>query len=176
MLREGSFLTYTRNSVQHHNFTVMKSTLKIPPRHNGNIPIRIKGHDLRDHVEYFISNQHTKKRLDPKLHVINGIYDIKDKLTLHVIVANYTNKHVTFNKGLCIGHMEPSINNMPQTPVNSIITQKIMHEQVQLDIFKSLLHNLSQKIKQSIDKLLEIFIFLFVQDETVIGTTHLTKM
>ena len=56
------------------------------------------------------------------------------------------NKHVTFNKGQCIGHMEPSIDNMPQTSVKSIITQKMMDKQVQLNIFKSPLHNLSQEL------------------------------
>ena len=64
--------------------------LKITTRHNGVIPTKIKGHGLRDHVTYFISSQHTKKELDLNIHVIDGIYDIKGKLTLH-IVANYTN-------------------------------------------------------------------------------------
>ena len=67
--REGSFLTYTRNSEQHQNIAGIKSTLKIPPRHNGATPIKIKGHNLRDHVAYFISNQHTNKGLDPNIHV-----------------------------------------------------------------------------------------------------------
>ena len=48
---------------------------------------------------YFISNQHVNRSLDPSIHVTDGIYNIKDKSTLHVLVANYTNKHVTFNKG-----------------------------------------------------------------------------
>ena len=77
-------------------------------------------------MTYFISNQHTGKGLDPNIHVIDDIYDIKGTLTLHIIIAKYTNKHVIFNKGQCIGHMEPFIDNMPQTSVNSIITQKIM--------------------------------------------------
>ena len=95
---------------------------KIPPRNKGPKPIRIKGCDLRDHMSYFIHNQHTKKGLDPNICVIYSIYDIKGKSTLHVLVANYTNKHVTFKKGQCIGHIEPSMDNMPQTSVNSIIT------------------------------------------------------
>ena len=44
--REGSFLTYTRNCEQQHNIAVVKSTLTIPPRDNGIIPIIIKGHNL----------------------------------------------------------------------------------------------------------------------------------
>ena len=147
--REGSFLTYTRNREEHHNIVVVKSTLKIPPRHNGAIPIRI-----------FISNQHTKKGLNPNIHVIDSIYNIKGKLTLHIIVANYTNKHINFNKGQCIGHMEPPINNIPQTPVNSVITQKMMAKQVQLDTFIYL----SSEVKQSLHKLLESFKSQFVKD------------
>ena len=55
--REGSFLTYTRNCEQQHNIAVVKSPLKIPPRHNGIIPVTIKGHNLKAPVGYF-SNQH----------------------------------------------------------------------------------------------------------------------
>ena len=135
MQGKGSFLTYTRNSKQHQNIVVIKSTLKIPPRQNGVIQIKIKGHNFSDHVAYFISNQHIKKGLDPNIHVTDGIYYIKGKLSLHIIVANYTNQHDTFNKGQYIDHMEPSIASMPQTSVNSIITQKMMGK-FQPDTFK----------------------------------------
>ena len=120
---------------------MVKSTPKIGPQHNGAIPIRIKGHDLRDQVECYMRNQYTKKGLNPNIHVIYGIYNIKGKLTLHIVVANYINKHITFNKGECLGHMGPPIVNMPQTSVNSVITQKMMDEQVQPDTFKPLYHN-----------------------------------
>ena len=81
-------------------------------------------------MAYFISNQHTKKGLNPNIHVIDSIYNIKGKSTLHIIVVNYTNKYITFNKGQCKGHMEPPIDNMSQTSVNSVITQKMMDKQV----------------------------------------------
>ena len=45
--REGSFLTYTSNCEQQHNIAVVKSPLKIPPKHNGIIPVTIKGHHLK---------------------------------------------------------------------------------------------------------------------------------
>ena len=80
---------------------------------------------------YFISNQHTNKELDPNIHVTDGIYNIKGRSSLHVFVANYANKHVTFNKGQCIGHMEPFIDHMPQTSNNSLTTQKMMDEHAQ---------------------------------------------
>ena len=62
-----------RNCEQQHNIAVVKSTLKIPPRHNGVIPIMIKGHNLKAQVGYFISEKHTNKGLDPNIHVIDGI-------------------------------------------------------------------------------------------------------
>ena len=46
--REGSFLAYTRNREDLHNVAVVISTLKIPSRNNGSVPIRIKGHNLKD--------------------------------------------------------------------------------------------------------------------------------
>ena len=59
--REASFFTYTRNCEQQHNIAVVKSTLEILPRHNGIIPVMIKGHNLKAHVGYFISDQHANK-------------------------------------------------------------------------------------------------------------------
>ena len=38
--RDGKFLTYTRNCEQKATICIVKLTLKIPPRHNGIIPIR----------------------------------------------------------------------------------------------------------------------------------------
>ena len=69
----------------------------------------MKGHVLQDQVAYFISNQHTNKEPDPHIHILNSIYNIKRKSMLYLMVANNTNKHITFNKGQCIGHMEPPI-------------------------------------------------------------------
>ena len=95
--REGSFLTYTRNK-DLFNVAVVKFTSKIPPRHNSARPIRIKVHNLKGQVTHFFSNQHTKNELNPNIHVRDGIYNIKGKLTLYVMVEKYINKHVTFNK------------------------------------------------------------------------------
>ena len=92
------------------------------------------------------------------------------------MVANYTNKHVTFNKGQCTGHMEPSINKMSQTSVISVITQKMMDDHIQLDTFTLPLHHLSSEVQSSLDELLDSFKSQFVKDETSIGTTNLTKI
>ena len=55
--KDGRFLTYTRNCEQKATIRVVKSTLKIPPRHKGIIPIKIKGHTITGHTAYFISKQ-----------------------------------------------------------------------------------------------------------------------
>ena len=71
---------------------------------------------------FLISNQHIKKGHDLNIHVIDGIYNIKDRSTLCILVANYTNKYVTFNKGYCIGHEDPFIDHMPQPSINILTT------------------------------------------------------
>ena len=120
-------------------------------------------------MTYLISNQHTNKGLDHNIHVINGIYSIKGRSTLHILVAMYTDKYV---KGQCIGNMEPSFNHMLQTPVNSITTQKMIDKHVHLDAFTPPLHTLLGNVRKSPNQLLETFKSQFVQDETI----HLTKM
>ena len=39
----------------------------------------MKGHNLKAHVGYFISKQHAKRGLDPYIHVIDEIYNIKGR-------------------------------------------------------------------------------------------------
>ena len=101
-----------------------------------------------DHVAYFISSLHTNKGLDPYIHVIDGIYNIKGRSTLPILVANYTNKHVIINKGKCIGGMEPSIDHMQQTSVNSMTTQKMIDEYIQPHTFTPPLHTLRNNVRK----------------------------
>ena len=105
--REGSFLTYIINKEDLYNIALVKSTLKIPPKHNGTTPITIKGHNLQDQVTHFINNLHIKEVINSNIYISDGIYKIIGKSMLYVMIANYTNKHITFYKGQCIGHMEP---------------------------------------------------------------------
>ena len=51
--RDGEFLTYTLNSKQKATMGIVKSSLKIPPRHNGVVPIKITGQSIKDHMAYF---------------------------------------------------------------------------------------------------------------------------
>ena len=137
------------------------------------IQIKIKGSNLKDQVAYLISNQHTRKGLNLNIHVLGGFYNIKRKSTLYIMIAN---KHVTFNKGQYIGPMEPHIDKIFQTSVNSVIAQKMMDDQVQLNTFTPPSHHLSSEVKQSLNELLKSFKSQFVKDETSIGMTNLTKM
>ena len=64
--KEGRLLTYTRNCEQKANVAIVKSTLKILPRHNGIIPMKITGYTIKGHMAYFISDQDSKKREGPQ--------------------------------------------------------------------------------------------------------------
>ena len=88
---------------------MVKSTLKILPRHNGIVPIKIKGHTIKGYMAYFISDQDSTKGRDPNINIINGIHNIKGKTSVNILMSNYTNKYITFNKGEYVGHLEPPI-------------------------------------------------------------------
>ena len=75
--KDGRFLTYTRNCEEKTTVGIVKSTLKIPPRYNGIIPIKIKGYTIKGHMSYFISNHDFTKGKDPNINIINGIHNIK---------------------------------------------------------------------------------------------------
>ena len=59
--RTAHFLTYTRNCKQKETIRIVKSMLRVPPRHNSIVPIKIKVHSIRGHTAYFISNQDSTK-------------------------------------------------------------------------------------------------------------------
>ena len=75
--KDSRFLTYTRNCEQETTIGIVKSTLKIPPRHNGAVLIKIKGHTIKAHMVYFISDQDSTKGKDPNISILNGIHNIK---------------------------------------------------------------------------------------------------
>ena len=181
--KDGTFLTYTRNCEQKATIGIVKSTLKIPPRHNGIIPIKIKGHTIKGHMEYFISNQDSTKGKDPNIDIINGIHNIKGNTSLNILMSNYTNKHIMFNKGEYIGHLEPTIEEISQTTknpdaptVHSITTKRMTAEKVEPDTFKPSHHKLKQNIETKLTELLKECDSQFAEDETSIGITPLTEM
>ena len=97
--KDGKFLTYTRNCERKATIGIAKLTLKIPPRYNGVIPVKITGQAIKEPMAYFITDEDSTKGSDPNINIINGIYNIKEKTSVNVLVSNNTNKHITFNKG-----------------------------------------------------------------------------
>ena len=91
--KDGRSLSYTGNCEQKETIGIVKSyhywnhtsyrddnryrnlwtsnTKVISPRHNGIVPIKIKGH-----TAYFISNGDSTKGKDPNINIINGIHNI----------------------------------------------------------------------------------------------------
>ena len=65
---------------------------------------------------------------------------------------------------------------MLQTSINSLTIQKMIDEHIQPDTFAPPLHTLPGNMRKLPNQLLETFKLQFVQDETSIGTPHLTKM
>ena len=107
--RDGKFLMYRRNCEQKATIGTVKSSLKIPPQHNGVIPIKITGPVIEEHMAYFITNDNSTKGRDPNINIISGIHNIKGKTSGNILVPNYAKKHVTFNKKEYIGCLEPTI-------------------------------------------------------------------
>ena len=107
--KEGKFLVYTNNCEQKATIGTVKSTLKIPPQHNGVVPLKISGPIIEEHMVYFITDNNTSKGRDININIISGIHKIKGRTSDNVLVSNYTNKHLTFHKGEYIGHLEPAL-------------------------------------------------------------------
>ena len=74
--RDGKFLTYTRNCEQKATIGTVKSSLKIPPRHNGVIAIKITGPVIEGHMAYLFTNDNSPKGRDPNINIINIIHNI----------------------------------------------------------------------------------------------------
>ena len=102
---------------------------------------------------------------------------------MNILVSNYTNKHIMFNKGEYIGCLKPTIEEIPQTTENPdsptmqiIINEKMSEEKVEQDTLKPPCHKLKQHIETKLTQLLKEYNSQFAQDETSIGTTPLTEM
>ena len=185
--RDGKFLTYTRNCEQKATIGIVKLTLKIPPGHNGVIPIKITGPAINEHMAYFVTDEDSTKGRDPNINIINGIHNIKGKTSVNVLVFNYTNKLIMFNKGEYVGHLEPAIEDSVDSDppshtqldahsTNSVTTQGMIVEQVKPDTFHSPCHKLKPSIETKLDALLKEYTSQFAKDEMSIGTTTLTEM
>ena len=116
---KGQFLCYTEDMESGINRVSVAKTIRIPPKHNGAISVSIKGHDIKTPTACFIGSQY----MDTEVRLIDGVHDISHNATLHVLVINNSNQHVNFPKGMKIGHLEPTIDDLAQIPINSATTQ-----------------------------------------------------
>ena len=176
----GRFLAFTHATTQTATVGTVKSTLKIPPKHNGVIPIKINGQQLTTDTAHFVMDSSTHKGKDPNINIIDGIHKIKDRTTIHMIVSNYTNKHLTFHKGeylRCLEPLEWDPTDQEEThQANSITLKKMMAETVMSDTFNPPCHEISTPIWDGLNLLLEEYASQFAQDKMSIGTTPLTSM
>ena len=142
---------------------IVKSTLKIPPRHNGVIPIKIKGNSITGETACFINDQEYRKGKDPNINIVSGIHNIKGRTTVNILVSNYSNKHMTFSKEEYLGHLE-NINeedisqphhNLDAYTTSSVTTKRMMPEEVEPDSFETPHHKLKPNIKNKLEALLK---------------------
>ena len=135
----STFLAFTHANIPTATTGTVKSTLKIPPRHNGVVPMKISGPLITTHTAHFITDDSTPKGRDPNINIIDGIHKIKDRTMVNILISNYTNKHLTFHKGEYIGHLEPvvldSTDQKDAHHTNSVTLKKIMSEIVTPDTF-----------------------------------------
>ena len=178
--QNGRFLTFTHATTQKATIGSIKSTLKIPPRHNGVVPIKISGPMITTHIAHFVKDDNIPKGRDPIINIIDGIHKIKDRSTVNVLISNYTNKHLTFHKGEYVGHLElielDYTDQGEMHQANSITLKKMMSETVTSDTFDPPQHELSTSIQNSLKWLLEEYESQFAKDKTSIGTIPLTSM
>ena len=176
----GKFLTFTHANTQKATIGTVKSTLKIPPRHNGVVLIKISGLLITTHTAHFITDDSTPKGRDPNINIIDGIHKIKDKTSVNILISSNTNKHITFHTGEYIGHLEPivldSTDQRETHHTNSITLRKMMSKTITPDTFDPPQHELSAPIQDSLNLLLQEYESQFPKDETSIGTTPLTSM
>ena len=169
---KGNFLCYTEDMESGINWVSVAKTICIPPKHNGEISVSIKGHDIKTTTACFIGPQYT----DIDIKLVDGVHDISRNTTLQVLVINNLNHHVNFPKGMKIGHLEPPIGDLTQISINSATTQKMLPKTIKPDSFMPPKYQLEPTIQQQLDFLLRTFKDQFTKDETTIGTMPLTQM
>ena len=122
----------------------------------------------------------TPKGRDPNISIIDGIHQIKDRTSLNILISNYTNKHLTFQKGEYIGHLElivlDSTDQGDANHANSVTLKKMMSDTVTPDTCDPPQHELSTPIQYSLKLLLLEYESQFAKDKTSLGTTPLTSM
>ena len=140
--QNGKFLTFMHANNCKATIDTVKATLKIPPRHNGVVLIKISGPFITTHTAHFITDDSTPKGRDPNINITDGIHQIKDWTSVNILVSSYTSKHLTFHKGEYIRHLElivlDSTDQRDAHHANSVTLKKMMSETVTPDTFDPL--------------------------------------
>ena len=118
-------LSTPENCEKKANVAVVKSALRIPPRHNGFVPIKVKGHAIKGHMAYFISDQDSKKKRKTPTYtsLMESITSKKHMFTFQTTPS----KHITFNKGEYVGHLETTYRRLGTDSRRSRITNNPQH-------------------------------------------------
>ena len=87
--RDDKFLVYTHTCDCMATIGTVKSTLKIPPWHNGVIPVKISGPIIKTCMAYFLTDDSTPKGRDPNINIISDIHKIKSKISVNILVQLY---------------------------------------------------------------------------------------
>ena len=176
----GKFLVYIHSCNHTATIGTVKSPLKIPPRHNGVISIKISGPIIKTHMAYFLTDDSIPKGKDLNINIIDGIHKIKGKTSVNILVSNYTNKDLTFHEGEYIGHLKPAVldstDQQETHQTNSVTLKKMKSETVTPDTFNPPHHELSASVQDNLKLSLQEYESQFAKDETTIGTTPLTSM
>ena len=89
--KDGKFLTYTRHCEQKATLgNCQINPLKILPRQNGVILIKIIGQAIKEHMAYFITDADSTKGRDANINIINGIHNIKGKTPVNIFSIQLT--------------------------------------------------------------------------------------
>ena len=158
--KEGRLFTYTRNCKKKANVAIVKSTLTIMPTHNGIIPMKIKGHTIKGHMAYFISDQDSKKGRTPTYTSLMESITSKEEHMLKFLSQITPTTHIIFKKEEHVGHLELPIEDMQQIiedsgslTAHSITTKMMMAEKVDPDTFKPPHHKLRKILKQNLSNI-----------------------
>ena len=136
--REGKFLVYTNTCGQKATIGTVRSMLRIPPWHNGVVPIKISGTIIEESMVFFITDDNTSKGKHLNINIISSIHKIKGRTSVNILVSNHTNKYLTFHKGEYIRHLEPAviddntIEQMETQQTNSVTLKKSWQRQSHL--------------------------------------------
>ena len=87
---------------------------------------------MTGHMAYLIFDHESTKGKDPNINIVNGIHNIKGKTSVNILVSNCSNKHIIFNKGEYVGHMEPTIEDIDEEGIYTF-------EQIQMPIPQTVL-------------------------------------